>query len=83
MRIAVYDQYWSTLGGGEQFAGGIAAALADHHDVTLVGPEPIDTGRFAPTGTTWRYSSAVSSLGWRCKGRLPTSSRNKVPPSAA
>jgi glycosyltransferase involved in cell wall biosynthesis len=47
VRIAVYDQYWSTLGGGEQFAGGIAATLADHHDVTLVGPEPIDTGRFA------------------------------------
>ena len=47
VRIAVYDQYWSTLGGGEQFAGGIAVALADHHDVTLVGPEPIDTARFA------------------------------------
>ena len=47
MRIAVYDRYWSTLGGGEQFAGGIAAALRSHHDVDLVGPEPIDTGRFA------------------------------------
>jgi glycosyltransferase involved in cell wall biosynthesis len=47
VRIAVYDQYWSTLGGGEQFAGGIAAALADHHDVTLIGPEPVDTVRFA------------------------------------
>jgi glycosyltransferase involved in cell wall biosynthesis len=46
VRIAVYDQYWSTLGGGEQFAGGIAAALRDDHDVTLVGPEPIDVGRF-------------------------------------
>jgi hypothetical protein len=47
VRIAVYDQYWSTLGGGEQFAGGIAVALADHHDVTLVGPDPIDPSRFA------------------------------------
>ncbi len=47
MKIAVYDQYWSTLGGGEQFAGGIAAALRDHHDVTLVGPDAIDTTRFA------------------------------------
>jgi glycosyltransferase involved in cell wall biosynthesis len=46
VRIAVYDQYWSTLGGGEQFAGGIAAALGGLHDVTLLGPEPIDTGRF-------------------------------------
>jgi len=47
VRIAVYDQYWSTLGGGEQFAGGIAAALADHHEVALIGPEPIDADRFA------------------------------------
>jgi glycosyltransferase involved in cell wall biosynthesis len=47
VRIAVYDRYWSTLGGGEQFAGGIAAALRDRHDVDLVGPEPIDTARFA------------------------------------
>ena len=47
MKIAVYDQYWSTLGGGEQFAGGIAAALRDDHDVTLVGPDAIDTTRFA------------------------------------
>jgi glycosyltransferase involved in cell wall biosynthesis len=46
VRIAVYDQYWSTLGGGEQFAGGIAVAFRDHHDVTLIGPEPIDLGRF-------------------------------------
>jgi glycosyltransferase involved in cell wall biosynthesis len=46
VRIAVYDQYWSTLGGGEQFAGGIAVALRDHHDVTIVGPDAIDCDRF-------------------------------------
>jgi glycosyltransferase involved in cell wall biosynthesis len=46
MKIAVYDQYWSTLGGGEQFAGGIAVALRDHHDVTLIGPDAIDSDRF-------------------------------------
>jgi glycosyltransferase involved in cell wall biosynthesis len=45
VRIAVYDRYWSTLGGGEQFAGGIAIGLARHHDVTLIGPERLDTGR--------------------------------------
>ena len=47
MRIAVYDHYWSTLGGGEQFAGGIAAALRADHEVELIGPERIDTDRFA------------------------------------
>jgi glycosyltransferase involved in cell wall biosynthesis len=46
MRIAVANLYWSTLGGGEQFAGGIAAALREHHDVDLIGPETIDTDRF-------------------------------------
>lgn len=46
MRVGVYDRYWSTLGGGEQFAGGIAVALAARHDVVLLGPEPIDAGRF-------------------------------------
>jgi glycosyltransferase involved in cell wall biosynthesis len=46
VRVAVYDQYWSTLGGGEQFAGGIAVALRDHHDVTLIGPDAVDADRF-------------------------------------
>ena len=46
VKVAVYDHFWSTLGGGEQFAGGIAAALRDEHDVTLIGPEPVDTARF-------------------------------------
>jgi glycosyltransferase involved in cell wall biosynthesis len=38
-RIAVYDRYWRTLGGGEQFAGGIAEILAADHDVDVLGPE--------------------------------------------
>ena len=41
-RIAVFNLYWSTYGGGEQVAGAIAATFADDHDVTLLGPEPID-----------------------------------------
>ncbi|MGE0881677.1 MAG: glycosyltransferase [Acidimicrobiia bacterium] len=45
MRIGVYDRYWDTLGGGEQFAGGIAEALAKRHDVDAVGPLPIDKER--------------------------------------
>lgn len=43
MKIAIYNLYWSTYGGGEQ----VAAAAAEHlisagHDVTALGPEPID-----------------------------------------
>lgn len=47
MRVAVFDRYWSTLGGGEQFAGGIAAALSERYDVELLGPEPVDHPRLA------------------------------------
>ena len=34
--------YWSTLGGGEQVDGTLASVLAEDHDVTLLGVEPID-----------------------------------------
>lgn len=47
MRVAVYDRYWSTLGGGEQVAGAIAATLAERHDVELLGMEPIDHAKLA------------------------------------
>ncbi len=43
MKIAIYNLYWSTYGGGEQVAAATAEHLvADGHDVTLLGPEPID-----------------------------------------
>ncbi|MGI9646233.1 MAG: glycosyltransferase family 4 protein [Ilumatobacteraceae bacterium] len=42
LRVAVYDLYWSTLGGGEQVDATIAQVLAADHDVTLLGPEPVD-----------------------------------------
>ncbi|HWC67351.1 MAG TPA: hypothetical protein VG478_04730, partial [Acidimicrobiales bacterium] len=38
MRIGVYNQFWSTLGGGEQYAGSIAEALAHRYDVSLLTP---------------------------------------------
>jgi len=41
-RVAVYNLYWSTYGGGEQVAGAIAQALINDHEVVLLGPEPID-----------------------------------------
>lgn len=44
MRAAVYDRFWSTGGGGERFAAGIAEALAADHDVELLSIEPVDLG---------------------------------------
>lgn len=43
MRVAVYNLYWATLGGGEQ----VAAAIAEHlvatgHEVMLLGPDEVD-----------------------------------------
>jgi len=45
MRVAVWDRYWSTMGGGEQVAGRIAQALSTRHDVDLLTPAPIDRAR--------------------------------------
>jgi glycosyltransferase involved in cell wall biosynthesis len=42
MRVAVYNAHWTTLGGGEQLAGGVAAALARAHEVELLVSETFD-----------------------------------------
>jgi glycosyltransferase involved in cell wall biosynthesis len=42
VRAAVFNAHWKTLGGGEQLAGGMAAALARTHDVELLVAEPFD-----------------------------------------
>jgi glycosyltransferase involved in cell wall biosynthesis len=42
MRVAVYNAHWTTLGGGEQLAGGAAAALARRHEVELLVDETFD-----------------------------------------
>ena len=42
MKVAVYDRYWSTGGGGEKFAAGVAAALAPEHDVRLLAHDDVD-----------------------------------------
>ena len=42
MRVAVYDRFWSTGGGGERYAGAFAAALAGEHEVELLASERID-----------------------------------------
>jgi glycosyltransferase involved in cell wall biosynthesis len=42
VKVAVYDRYWSTGGGGEKFAAGVAAALAPEHDVRLLAHDEVD-----------------------------------------
>jgi glycosyltransferase involved in cell wall biosynthesis len=42
MKVAVYNAHWTTLGGGEQLAGGAAVALADAHEVELLVRETFD-----------------------------------------
>jgi len=46
VKIGIYNLYWSTFGGGEQQAGGIADALSAEHDVELLGPVAIDLDQF-------------------------------------
>lgn len=41
-RIAIYNLYWGTYGGAEQVSGAIAEHLRHGHEVTLLGPEPVD-----------------------------------------
>lgn len=45
--IAVYDAHWSTGGGGESYAGGMAEVLRSLGEVTLLSHEAFDVGRLA------------------------------------
>ncbi len=60
LKVAVYDLYWSTMGGGEQVDGSIAQVLAADHDVTLLGPHPADVG-----ATMRRLGVDLSACGHR------------------
>jgi glycosyltransferase involved in cell wall biosynthesis len=42
MRVAVFNRYWATVGGGERYAGAFAEALATEHDVDLLSPTKVD-----------------------------------------
>ena len=60
LAVGVYDLYWSTLGGGEQVDGSIAQVLAADHDVTLLGPRPVDVD-----ATAKRLGVDLSACGYR------------------
>ena len=59
-KVAIYNLYWATYGGGEQVSGAIAEALKTHCDVTLLGPE-------APNveATRARLGVDLSGCAWR------------------
>lgn len=60
LRVAVFNLYWSTFGGGEQVAGSIAAALAEQHQVDLLGPQPVDVAAMRE-----RLGVELSGCGYR------------------
>lgn len=60
MRVALYNEHWSTLGGGEQLAAGFANALARDHDVDLLVLEPFD-----PVVASERLGAELTGLSQR------------------
>ena len=69
MRIAVYNQHWSTAGGGERFAGGIAEALARRpgRQVSLVAHAPIDTDALSQGATGLLVFNTAGTYTYHCK----------------
>ena len=45
MKVAVFNRYWTTVGGGERYAGAFAEALAEDHDVHLLSPTAVEWSR--------------------------------------
>jgi glycosyltransferase involved in cell wall biosynthesis len=45
MKVAVYNRYWNTAGGGEKVAGFAAESFARNHDAWLLSHGQIDLGR--------------------------------------
>ncbi len=61
MRVGVFNDHWSTAGGGEAVAASFAALAATNHDVVLLGTEPaMDLGKLAR-----RFDVALDGLPYR------------------
>ena len=84
-KVAVYNRHWSTGGGGEKFAAGIAAALAAEHDVMLIAHEAVDTAG-SRSGCSWTSPAWVST--WsrgtpvRCRTRRRGTTSSSTRPTA-
>ena len=59
-KVAIYNLYWATYGGGEQVSGAIAEALKTRCDVTLLGPEEPNV-----EATRSRLGVDLSRCAWR------------------
>ena len=59
-RVAIYNLYWATYGGGEQVSGAIAETLSKYCDVTLLGPEEPNV-----EATRARLGVDLSGCAWR------------------
>lgn len=42
MKIGIYNRYWNTYGGGENYTGSVAQVLSEEHQVELISVEPVD-----------------------------------------
>jgi glycosyltransferase involved in cell wall biosynthesis len=60
LKVAIYNLYWATYGGGEQVSGAIAEALKTRCDVTLLGPEEPNV-----EATRARLGVDLSGCSWR------------------
>ncbi len=45
MKIGIYNRYWNTCGGGENYTGSVAEILSKSHEVELISVEPVDWNR--------------------------------------
>lgn len=45
MKIGIYNRYWNTCGGGENYTGSVAEVLSHDHEVELISVEPVDWDR--------------------------------------
>ncbi|WP_085066015.1 glycosyltransferase family 4 protein [Pseudomonas piscis] len=45
MKIGIYNRYWNTCGGGENYTGSVAEILSRDHEVELISIEPVDWSR--------------------------------------
>ena len=59
-KVAIYNLYWATYGGGEQVSGAMAETLSATCDVTLLGPELPDIA-----ATRARLGVDLSGCQWR------------------
>jgi glycosyltransferase involved in cell wall biosynthesis len=92
LRVGIYDHHWSTLGGGELVDASLAEILACDHDVTLVGPTPVDAGairerlgpdvsgcRFLRAGTETEVTALSATFDLFVNGAFLSKAVNRAP----